>query len=261
MKKLLLILLAFSGSTYAMEKAFTWERQKEESGRQLLDLLNKLWHSADIPTEEMKKIENLIAQGADINFNNGKETVLMAATRTDNPEVVRLILAQKPDLATVSNDGYEVLSYYISHLYFGQPDARIIKLLIENGANVNFKTPDGKTPLIIAATNGYPEIVKLLLAGRHGPFSPKLQKLRQEERAYSYLGLLPQELMEPIAHYVESESADPNTTDAEGNTALYYASKRLAKVLKEPDYYVHVNELIRNLKEVISLLEPVTTKK
>jgi len=38
-----------------------------------------------------------------------------------------------------------------------------VKILLENGVDVNKYTSDGKTPLILASENGRPEIVKILL--------------------------------------------------------------------------------------------------
>lgn len=43
-------------------------------------------------------------------------------------------------------------------------DYRLAEWLIERGANVNAKTPDGHTALMYASYNRYPEIVKLLLS-------------------------------------------------------------------------------------------------
>jgi len=42
-------------------------------------------------------------------------------------------------------------------------DYRLAEWLIERGANVNAKTPDGHTALMYASYNRYPEIVKLLI--------------------------------------------------------------------------------------------------
>jgi hypothetical protein len=52
--------------------------------------------------------------------------------------------------------------HYASHSYVD-----IMKLLIENGADVNVRDENGKTPLHIAAFVGYEPGVRLLL--KHGP--------------------------------------------------------------------------------------------
>ncbi|PWF94171.1 Ankyrin repeat protein [Spiroplasma poulsonii] len=39
----------------------------------------------------------------------------------------------------------------------------MVKLLIENGAEINHKNQFGNTPLILASQNGHTEIVKLLI--------------------------------------------------------------------------------------------------
>ena len=46
---------------------------------------------------------------------------------------------------------------------FQQSTAEYIRVLISEGANVNVKDKDGRTPLMLAAKNSTPEIVQLLL--------------------------------------------------------------------------------------------------
>ena len=86
---------------------------------------------------------------------------------------------------------------------------------------------------MITAGAGYIDIVKLLLEGA-SPILPQLQKLRRIE-SKSYLGLLPKELLTPIAQYIKPPNkADPNMKDIDGKTALNYAIKGLEEVLKNP---------------------------
>ena len=267
MKKLLLILLIFSGSTFAMEKLGVYKAvkkpeptltNKNELGQKLLSLFGKLRHVTNITQDDMKRINDLIAQKANVNYGDDIETILMAATTTDNPQVVQLILSQDPDIyAKVKNFGDEVLSYYIRHTDYGQSDPIIIKLLIEHGAHINSRDIVRQTPLIIAARMGFPETVRLLLEGTHNV--AKLHQLRSEERGRSYLGRLPQELITQTAQYLEK--ADPNLTDILGKTALNYAINQLAAILNNPENFGNVNQRIKNYEAIINMLEPVTTKK
>jgi ankyrin repeat protein len=46
----------------------------------------------------------------------------------------------------------------------------VVKLLLQNGAKVNFRNEYGRTPLSLAAENGHEAVMKLLLengANRH----------------------------------------------------------------------------------------------
>jgi ankyrin repeat protein len=62
------------------------------------------------------------------------------------------------DVNYISNDGWTPLmwSSYKSHL-------KIVKTLIENGAEVNCKNKNGDTPLIFSSRYGRLEIVKILI--------------------------------------------------------------------------------------------------
>ena len=99
---------------------------KEELNKKLFDILDcEYSDDQDQITSELREAVKLIFAGADINTSGGGGTTLSWAA-------------------------------FIGHL-------ETVKLLIDNNADVNIKSVDGKTPLMEASWNGHIAIVKLLL--------------------------------------------------------------------------------------------------
>lgn len=84
------------------------------------------------------------------------ESLLIAAYKGDN-DGVRSLLDQGVDVNSRSPDGRTAL---IEASYWGHPDT--VKLLLERKADPNARKADGATALGFATTKGYTEIVDLL---------------------------------------------------------------------------------------------------
>lgn len=276
MKKLLLILLIFSESTYAMEKAYAYILKvfkKEQArtvatpiqvnleidlDRKLLNALRKLSGKANNTSEqEIREITDLIEQGANVNFCLGyghHVNVLMDAAFTGNAQIIQLLL----DRGAIINR--EFLADYIM-FNNQQPETAVIKLLIERGAHINAKKRmSGETALTMAAKFGYSKTVQTLLEGDGPAFAEQLRQLRHTQ-PQSYLSLLPLELMTPVSQYVRTNRADPNITDYCEKKALIYAIERQVNLFHHPENRVNLDQQIKAYQEIINLLEPVTTKK
>jgi hypothetical protein len=81
------------------------------------------------------------------------------AVLTENVDAVRQHLAAGTNVN--EKDPFGGSSPLISAALFGKTD--MVKLLVESGADLNFKNNDGSTPLHVAAFFCRPEIVKILL--------------------------------------------------------------------------------------------------
>jgi ankyrin repeat protein len=70
---------------------------------------------------------------------------LLAAVRGDSPQAVQAILAQAPELARAAEgSGWTPLMRAVAR---ENRDSDMVKLLLDYGADVNAKTPEGYTPL------------------------------------------------------------------------------------------------------------------
>lgn len=119
----------------------------------------------------------LIAKGANVNARSVKgETALSLAMSSKYSDIECLVLetpllsaevvsAAKPvveggnPVSTKASDDVES-----SLKEKCQDPTKMVKVLVDNGADVNSKDPNGRTLLMIAAIRGYTEIAKLLIA-------------------------------------------------------------------------------------------------
>ncbi|MBV8097540.1 MAG: ankyrin repeat domain-containing protein [Verrucomicrobia bacterium] len=112
-------------------------------------------------------------------------TALMLAAENNQPEIVKLLLGRGADPNRQDNNGWTALlkAAYQGHAkcieilashtkqeldrallvatLMERKDA--VKVLLDNGAEVDFRASDGRTPLILAAGKGNKDIVELLL--------------------------------------------------------------------------------------------------
>lgn len=106
-------------------------------------------------------MELFVARGADVNLANSLgETALMHAAWKGKLEAVRWLLAHG---ARVNQDGakWSALHYAV---FAG--NAEVASLLLENGADINARSPNGSSVLMMAVYEGREEMVRWALA--HG---------------------------------------------------------------------------------------------
>ena len=112
-------------------------------------------------------------------------TALMLAAENNQPEIVKLLLDRGADPNRQDHNGWTALlkaayqgnakciEILASHTKLELDRALLVatlmerkdavKVLLDNGAEVDFRASDGRTPLILAASKGNKEIVELLL--------------------------------------------------------------------------------------------------
>jgi ankyrin repeat protein len=115
-----------------------------------------------IKENNLKKVKELIST-VNINrtFKNNRDkeqTPLQYAVESGFTEIVKLLIENGADLNKSNNDGCTPL-----HLAATYGHLEVIKLLIENGADIHKSDNGGCTPLHIAATYGHLEVIKLLV--------------------------------------------------------------------------------------------------
>lgn len=94
-----------------------------------------------------------------VEHRNAKgESPLMMAALKGKPELVRRLIDRK---AEVNKPGWAPLHYAATH-----PSERslpVVRLLLEHHAFIDAQSPNGSTPLMMAALYGHPQVVRLLL--------------------------------------------------------------------------------------------------
>lgn len=108
--------------------------------------------------QSLKAARVLLAQPAlDVNaLNQAGESALMMAALKGNLVGLDLLLAHG---ARISQPGWSAIHYAATG-----PEPQVVTLLIDRGADMNAVSPNGTTPLMMAAQYGPEDSVKILLA-------------------------------------------------------------------------------------------------
>jgi ankyrin repeat protein len=119
-----------------------------------------------IKKNSILEIEQFIQNGGDVNKKKDKYgySPLMVALNINNKDkdIIKLLLDNGADVNTISNYGMTPLM--VAFNINNKKDKDIIKLLLDNGADVNAQDYDGRTPLLFAVLNNYDkDIIQLLV--------------------------------------------------------------------------------------------------
>ncbi len=154
-----------------------------------VDLVDKSGNTALFRAAQMGQanaVKELLGHGAKVNFESPDgETPLIAAARNGNAKTVKALLDAGADPSRVSPKKWTALkaAAYAGHagvvrllaaksgdsiddalqLACIKGDTAVVDLLLNNGASVYARSPEGKTSLMFAAANGNREVVELLL--------------------------------------------------------------------------------------------------
>ena len=187
-------------------------------------------------------------------------TALMLAAENNQPEIVKLLLDRGADPNRQDNNGWTALlkaayqgnakciEMLASHTKLELDRALLVatlmerkdavKVLLDNGAEVDFRASDGRTPLILAAGKGNKEIVELLLqAGADASLTDQSGQTAQAVAAAKGFNDIAEALRHapapsgtPVA--AASPSASVETTSATGSATPPTISD--ADILKMP---------------------------
>jgi ankyrin repeat protein len=142
-----------------------------------------------------------------------KKTALMIASWNGHTEVVKLLVENGADVNAKTKDGFTALIFASMEVH-----AKIVKLLLEKGANVNDKDVDGNTGLIYASTEGDTEVVKLLVE--------KGARLNHaEKRGYTALTAASENGHTEVVKLLLDKGAHLDVVEKDNNTALIIALK------------------------------------
>lgn len=190
------------------------------------DTFTALFIACFLGQEDIVKI--LVSQGANVNIGHvvgssqgasGNQTALTASAARGNLSMCKLLVRLGANTNMVSDAGYTPLMWSLAN---GASD-EVAKFLLKSGANpdpdaeskVSFST--SKTPLVLAATNGMVDIVKILLR-----FGVSVNK--QDGDGWTALKRAADSGNADIVSHLLKAGADVNVADNEGWTALMNAA-------------------------------------
>jgi ankyrin repeat protein len=133
----------------------------------LQDKLNKV-HQA-ISENDMDKIKKMYDKGTNKDTYKGYSCMLLSyAIENGTHDMIELLIDKGLDVSctqrTQYHDAHPLLIHVILNARFDRRyDLKLVKLLIEKGADVNVTTQYGLTPIIVACNSENLEIAKLLI--------------------------------------------------------------------------------------------------
>lgn len=189
-------------------------------------------HNA-IKQQNFEKVEEMIAEGADVNYQFNGRNALYAACKSKSPEMVRLILNSGANVNDRMDQGQGLTVLQVAINSFSVP-YEIVEILIDHGAEVNTVGPQGFTTLQAAISRAGDEaealkIVKLLVENG-AELNPEDQMKSATLRAAMHNRA---DMMEIFL----KNGADPDTHTEDLKYPIHYAVKnkdvRSVRLLKE----------------------------
>ncbi len=110
------------------------------------------------------RIARLLEHGANMNEEDEiNTTALHVGSLHRKYEIVRLLLSHNTEANAEANGG-ETASHRVAHIKYGSPEyARVARVLLVYGIDVDARCRKDRTPLHFASNFGKPEIAQLLL--------------------------------------------------------------------------------------------------
>jgi ankyrin repeat protein len=132
-----------------------------------------------ISKKNMEILQLIIANGGQLKDNN-----LLAASRNNNVEVVKMLIEQKVNINVLNN-------YNVSALILAcdKSNEEIVKLLLDANADINHIDNDNENALIVACRYDNVEIVKMLLE-RNKSINENVNEMINKQNKFDFTALI-----------------------------------------------------------------------
>lgn len=104
------------------------------------------------------EVRTLIHAGADPNYVRGGWSILMRVAREGRPEIAKILIENGAKVNFEGKDGASALTIAAEH---GNVD--VARVLLADGGDVNIRNDHGNTAIMYGAEYGHVEIVRLML--------------------------------------------------------------------------------------------------
>ncbi len=187
-------------------------------------LENDIWIDSDLQDEEVcSEAKTLLSAGMNLNsrgFDENGTTPLMNAVDS-RPSLVPFLLSLGAEPNFPDGSGRTPLIASISPLFSFDtpPNEAVAMALLEHGAKVNTRGPDGETALVMVAGTNHVSLARELIARGASP------NIRNKYGQTALMRAATSGFIE-MARLLLASGALPNLADAKGQTALDYARSR-----------------------------------
>tara|TARA_Y100000588_G_scaffold376314_1_gene453959 strand:- start:131 stop:1027 length:897 start_codon:yes stop_codon:yes gene_type:complete len=172
--------------------------------------IEKLYNA--IKDNKINLVKQFLNNGLSPNNRLGGWTLLTHAVFNNNIDVVNLLIDLNVNVNLWNSKGKSPLALACDMNYL-----TIGKVLINNGADLEYKYPDGENLLTVTSREGYLGFVKMLLNE-----GPELNVDFKNEKEQSGLHMASYKGNEDIAFYLLSKGADINLKDSTNRSPIDY---------------------------------------
>ncbi|RDA94471.1 hypothetical protein CP533_2296 [Ophiocordyceps camponoti-saundersi (nom. inval.)] len=225
----ILTYLSWPSENFVQLWAWIWKKldytRRVPEGYQTLHLLAD--YGLVGPLRAILGKENTFNINIDAKDSWGRTPLLLAANAwQENESVVKLLLENGADVKAT-----DICDQTAIHLAVPDGDASMMMLLLEKSAEqINMRNSDGKTALFIAAGYGYTDIVKLLLDKGADA------SIRRDDGDTALSEAIKHAKVDIVKMLLATEGVDPDSKNNAGESPLFHATSRCSSSPSKPQY-------------------------
>ena len=173
-------------------------------------------------------VKTLLSSGADPKLRTSENCPLLIACKQRHHKIVKLLLERGADVQAADKDGKSALYHAVESVLSCGPsaDLSVVILLLNHGADANTLTTSGSCPLLLACKHRHHKMVELLLEHR-----ADVQATDKDGKSALYLAV--ESILScgtsadlSLVNLLLDHGADANTTTSSGSCPLLIACRK-----------------------------------